>query len=266
VADTFGCDKVILVVGHGYIISLSCVTCTFPILLYNDMFLVYAGVNNYIFQLPVVVVHLQVVTCMCIFVIESILTGIKWCTYVVQGLIMGYYFPVMTRRLVIPIGNSMEPVNLGEFLNRIVVFRSIHIIILLFNHVFQTIVICTKFGLISLVCIGFAMCILHGLSLVTVIIATFSSMLVNILLVNYVKGAAVYESSVKFLDNYRKLFVSSSSVNYQFDRRYLTRILESLRPCKILAGESYFLNYRIVILIVNAIIHNTINIVIAFGK
>jgi len=133
--------------------------------------------------------------------------------------------------------------------NAVHVYKSIFIFVTLFNEVVNMQLIAIKFVIVAMSCIGFTLCLIHGISFLSVSLVIISvTMVVFLNIFMYLTGR-IYESSSERVRQWKG--ARRTTLNY--------KVIASLQAYRINVGSQYYVDRGVLPKLNSAILENVIN-------
>jgi len=199
------------------------------------------------------------VLCACMQILNSfhlVLMIFKWVKYPVQLLPAVYYCSELLSRK----HNGLKEAELN-----INSYRALYIFIEMLNDVFKVPLIFFKFMIITLVSIGFALCIVSEPNFVYIPLILESVAMLLFLNVYFTFASTIFEFSTDFISNLKLANLRMISCGIPRRRTLIMKqSIASLRRCRIFCGSQYFVSRPVVLRINDAVISNTISIFLLF--
>jgi len=248
-----------------YYVMFFCVvgiSSTISVIFLDDVHTLISDIISSAFMFPEFVVSVVKIIALFVFNGECVLTYVKWAHYVMTMFVLNALYNLMVKSLGVIPSSGVQ----AAILRNCQIYSSFAVMLTIYNNFLSGIIIWRKFMIIAITSFGFAMCVnIRNAVTLTFSLGIFSVLLLTILLTDFTLAASIYENAKKCKQTLR--VCSSFHVNGNGGiriREYVLRCVISLRPLRIQAGDQYFLDAGIVPKIVNAVMQNTISIMLAF--
>jgi len=233
------------------------ISSTISFIFRDDVHILISYIISPIFKFPEFLASVLTFIVVILFNVECVLTFVKWAHYVMIMFFFNALYNLMVKRLgLIPSSNVQTAI-----LTNCRIYNSIAVMLTIYNNFLSGIIIWRKFMIIAITSFGFAMCVnIRNAVTLTFSLGIFSVLLLAILLTDFTLAASIYENAKEC----RRTLRAYCSFRANGNREYISKRVISLRPLRIQAGDQYFLDAGVVPKILNAVMQNTISIMLTF--
>jgi len=144
--------------------------------------------------------------------------------------------------------------------------NTLYLLANLFNEAFRYIIFSHKIILVAMASVSYALGILHGLGTPSLCLCTFATLLLLALVINFGNAGRYFDSSQDYVRSLRLKIRDLATTPGVFGTLELLGVqkrIEAMRCSRIESGSQYYVDRGVVPKILDAIVNNTISIVLA---